>query len=355
MLERIREVRPDARQRDIAQDVGLAPDAFSRALNGARHFSSIELARLADLLDTDVYWLITGSPDPNSLRVAARHDFDRTTGSREVQGRDGDERTLSDIALAYRQAYPEPETKRSLPTSPEAVRAALGADFVRPFAERLERELAVDIVRVQELSTAYSFAVGGRRVIAVPATGNWFRENWDMAHELGHLAMGHHDEGLSADVSDKHEAVANAFAADLLLPAEQVRSVDWAEITDAGIADLIWSWGVSTDALARRLRWLDGSAPPRVEAAAGHSTQRLLRHHLSMQDEVDHITMRMDAASQRRFPLALQEAHLARIEKGEIGKATLAWMLGIDAEVLDVDVPDHPEVPVDELVSALGL
>jgi hypothetical protein len=55
-----------------------------------------------------------------------------------------------------------------------------------------------------------------RAVIAVPATGSWFRENWDIAHELGHLTMGHHDDGLNPGDASQHEAAANAFAAELL-------------------------------------------------------------------------------------------------------------------------------------------
>jgi IrrE N-terminal-like domain len=78
----------------------------------------------------------------------------------------------------------------------------------------------VDVIRVAELSTAYSFTVGGRPVIAVPATASWFRENWDLAHELGHLAERHDAEGISGPEADRREAAANAFAADLLLPAE---------------------------------------------------------------------------------------------------------------------------------------
>jgi hypothetical protein len=235
------------------------------------------------------------------------------------------------------------------------VRRALGADFVRPFADRLEQALDVDLVRVADLSTAYSFTVGGRRVIAIPATGNWFRENWDMAHELGHLALDHHDEGLAADVSEKHEAAANAFAAELLLPKDVIEEVDWDGANDAQLADLVWSWGVSTDALSRRVSHLCGYAPDRVTFWAKYPTQRLLRHCLELESEIDEITHRMDAASQRRFPLALQEAHLERVATGAIGKGTLAWMLGIDAAALEVDVPDVPEVDVDQLADALGL
>lgn len=350
VLEQMRQACPDSRQQDIAREVGMTPDAFSRALRGQRNFSSLELARLADLLDTDLYWLITGEPDPHRLTVAARHDFDHETGDRTVPGRASDEQTLNDIALAYRQAYPETGELRPLPASAETARTALGPGFVRPFADRLEQNLDIDVVRVQELTTAYSFAVGGHRVIAVPATGSWFRENWAMAHELGHLVLGHHDD-TGTGVPSVHEAAANAFAADLLLPAETLGSVDWTSVSDTSLADLVWEWGVSVDALARRLDRLTGTVPSRVRTWAGHPTQRLLRRHWQSNSVID----RINTATHRRFPPALLTAHLARIATGDIGKNTLAWMLGIDTDKLDVDASDQPEVEASELAHALGL
>lgn len=351
----IKMVRPAPKHRDIAASIGMTPDAFSRALSGKRQFASIELARLADLLGADLHWLITGTADPNRLSVAARHNYDHETGDRGVPGRERDSQTLDDIALAYRQAFPEPVRMGNLPRKPAEIAEQLEQGFVRPFADRLEQMLRIDVVRVAELSTAYSFTVGGRRVISIPATGNWFRENWDIAHELGHLALQHHDEGLDATVSDEHEVAANAFAAALLLPEEKLRQIDWDNQSDVALADLVWSLGVSTEALSRRLNALLGSAPDLVASWAEASTQRLLRRNLEQGSGTDEITKRMDDASQRRFPLALQEAHLERIAAGEIGKATLAWILGIDAGTLDVEAPDLPEVGVDDLSEALGL
>ncbi len=354
VLEHIRQVCPTTRHRDIAEGIGMTPDAFSRALNGHRAFSSIELARLADRLNADIHWLITGQPDPHRLVVAARHSFDHATGRRDVPGRDADEQVLRDIALAYRQTYPEPRHGPVLPESPDEARTALGETFVRPFADRLENRLGVDVVRVADLSTAYSFTIGGHRVIALPATGNWFRENWSMAHELGHLARGHHDQGLSETERDRHEADANAFAADLLLPRESLTMIDWDRLDAAGLADLVWQWGVSTDALARRLNALNGHLPAVVRTWAGQTTQRLLRRHWACDSGKDEITLRMDVAARRRFPLAIQEAHLKGIASGVLGKGALAWMLGIDPDALEVDSPTVPEVDVDDLAKALG-
>ncbi|WP_101832190.1 ImmA/IrrE family metallo-endopeptidase [Frankia canadensis] len=356
VLERIQLACPNALHRDIAGVVGMTPDAFSRALNGKRAFSSIELARLADHLDADVHWLITGRPDPHRLVVAARHTFDHETGQRDVPGREADDRVLRDIGLAYRQAYPEPQELPALPESPAQVRRALGARFVRPFAPRLESELGVDVVRVAGLSTAYSFTTGGHPVIALPATGSWFHENWSMAHELGHLARRHHDDSLSESERHNHEMVANAFAAEVLLPRESLESIDWDGLDAAGLADLVWEWGVSTDALARRLKACRGSVPAVVQTWAGHATQRLLRRHWRGDPSGrDEITVRMDAAAQRRFPVSLQEAHLQGIASGALGTGTLAWMLGIDPDALEVDSPLAPEMDIDDLAEALGL
>ena len=355
VLQRLEQLSPRPLRWELAERVGMTPDAFSRALSGKRQFASIELARLAEQIDADLYWLITGQPDPNRINVAARHDFNHATGQRSIPGRVGDEQVLADIALAYRQAYPEPGKVPVWPGSPASVREALGPGFVRPFADRLEKHLGVSVVRVAELSTAYSFTVGSRPVIAVPATGNWFRENWDIAHELGHLIKGHHDDGISKNDADQHEAAANAFAAELLLPVAVLKSVEWDSIGDEDLAGLVWTWGVSTDALCRRLCAFLGYTPECVARWAAHPTQRLLRHHLPIESELDEITARMDAAAQRRFPLSLQEAHLKLVASGAISTATLAWMLGIDAAALEVDSPEIPEVDVDDLATALGL
>jgi Zn-dependent peptidase ImmA (M78 family) len=324
-------------QRELAERTGMTPDAFSRALHGQRQFAAIEIALLAEEIGADVHWLITGQPDPNQLSVAARHYFDHTTGQRTIPGRARDEQVLADIALAA------------------VMRECLGADFVRPFADRVEERLGVDVVRAGELSTAYSLRIGGRSVIGVPATGNWFRENWDLAHELGHLAKGHHDDGISEHESDEHEAAANAFAADLLLPAPDLQQVPWQSITDDDLAAHVWGWGISTDALCNRLSAIRREVPDIVARWARYTTQRLLRYHLHIASDVDEITDRMDAAAQRRFPRSLQEAHLEQIASGAISKATLAWMLAIDADALEVDAPVIPVVGADELAAALGL
>lgn len=343
----------------VAGRIGLSAEKLSKSLHGHRAFSSVELAQLAEALNVDLHWLITGRDDPHRLLVAARHDFDHETGRRGVPGRQDDQRVLEDIALAYRQAFTAgtpPQT--ALPATVAGIRQALGADFVRRFADRIEANLAVDVIRVPDVSTAYSFHVGPRKIIVLQATGNWFRENWSLAHELGHLVAQHHADNLTEAEWDRHELDANSFAAELLLPEAEIRAVAWNYLTEGELAELIWRFGVSTDALKRRLDKLGITIPANIGAALSLSTQKLLRWHWAgLHDHgPDQITERIDEAATRRFPRKLQEIHTDLIAAGRLHKGTLAWMLGIDRDALEVDEPPTPEpISTAALATALGL
>ncbi|CAM4030949.1 ImmA/IrrE family metallo-endopeptidase [Tsukamurella strandjordii] len=350
--ERVAALIPARGQGKLADAIGMAPDALSRALSGQRNFSSGELARIADHYAADLHELITGEPDPNRIVIAARHTYDRDTRERSVPTVEEDRRILQDVALAYHQGEPAPSGALLSLSGVDEVRDRLGADFVRPFVDRIEGALGIDVVRVKELSTAYSMTSGPYVVIAIPATGSWFWENWSLAHELGHLVYGHH--AGAGVVPKKHEQVANAFAADLLMPREMIRGYDWSSMTESDLADLVWELGVSTQSLAIRLETLC-IASPAAERWRYEKTQRLLHRHWHRSGKSDEITDRMRAASARRFPRALEEAHQDRIAAGQLHKGTLAWMLGVDAEALEVDEPERRELSSDDLAAALGI
>jgi len=335
----------------IARAVGMTPDALSRAINGQRAFSSVELASLADRLDVDVHWLITGQSDPRRVRFAARHTFDHVTGAREVPGLEADQRVLRDIELVYRQAGGLRASK-DVPATPAAVRAALGEDFVRPFIGRLEDRLGIDVVRVPELSTAYCFSIDGRHIIAMKATGNWFYENFCLAHELAHLAAGH----LTTEATSREtEAAANAFAAELLMPMSSVRAAGFASITAEELAQWVWDRGVSTEAVARRVSACGISASHALHEWAAQPTQRLLRRHWrSPEPGRDAISERMASAACRHFSQSLLTAHIERIEAGLVGPEALAWMLDVDVAELDLKAPELPSGDVDTLAAELG-
>jgi Zn-dependent peptidase ImmA (M78 family)/DNA-binding Xre family transcriptional regulator len=340
-------------QKQLAQSVGMTPDALSRALSGQRGFAALELAAIAAELDADIHELITGLPDPHRFVLSARHTFDHDTGDRSVDGLEDDEALLDDVRLAYAQVDEVPPSP-DLPAEVEQVRQLLHQDFARTFIDRLA-EIGVDVVRIGGLSTAYSHRVAGRPLILLAETGNWFYENWSLAHELGHLALGHQGVVPGAPGSDADEAAANAFAAELLLPEKVLREIAWDQLDRASVAELVWTWGVSTDALSRRLNSLGLEPTDDVAEALTWSTQRLLRRHWTGAKVGDPISERMTEAGERRFPAWLQEAHLEQISQGQVGKGTLAWMLGVPAQFLEVDEPERAsELSDDALDSLLG-
>lgn len=352
---------PGLTQRLLAEHVGMTTDAMSRSLNGDRAFTAIELAKIADLLDADLHWLIVGRTDPRRIRLVAHHEYDHTSGARSVPGRTDDESELRNVELAYRQAYPgEPEERRRfepLPPSVDEVRKRLAPPFVREFADRVESALAVDVVRIPNLSTDYSFAIAGRHVIVLTSQANWFRSNWSLAHELGHLALGHHDVD---DRAAQREVEANRFAAELLLPHDDLRQVDWQWIEPVDVARFLWDSGVSSDALLRRLDRLRLPVGSSVRDILGMTTQRILRRHgwaldgVPLGVAVDPVTARMNAAAARRFPLTLLSEHVRLVADGEISAGTLAWMLETSEEDLGVDPPAIPQMSTQSLADALG-
>jgi Zn-dependent peptidase ImmA (M78 family) len=85
-----------------------------------------------------------------------------------------------------------------------------------------------------------------------PAKGDYWRNRFDGAHELGHLVMHADAEPGSKVVEDQ----ANRFAAEFLMPEEDVadalpRTADWARLVA-----LKAEWGVSMAALLYRARTL---------------------------------------------------------------------------------------------------
>lgn len=329
-------------QKDVASAVGMTADALSRALSGQRGFSAAELAALARHLDANLHVLITGDPDPHALTVSARHSFDPDTRQRSADGAEADRAVINDIVLALRQAdlhVPSPQ----LPSTAAKMAEMLDDDFARDFINRLDA-LGIDVVRVEEISTAYGFETDGRLVIVIRSTGNWFYENWSLAHELGHLCLGHSGIMPGSAAMESAEAAANEFAAELLLPDSALTGVD-ESVVESEMADLIWTRGVSTEAMRYRLENLGRPVSASVLAMLGKRTQQALRHHWIC-GLGDPITERMREASDRRFPNSWIEGHLNRIAQGTLHKHTLAWMLGVAPESLEVEEPPHTD-PVD--------
>lgn len=144
-----------------------------------------------------------------------------------------------------------------LPVDLEAVARRLGAE-IRLF------DLEPDVSGVL-------YRDGTRQVIVVNQSHSSERRRFTIAHELGHLALHkgepvHVDEGFhvnfrdlrSATAENVEEVEANAFAANLLMPADRLRADLEHETFDLGGGDetlerLAKRYGVSKQAMAYRL------------------------------------------------------------------------------------------------------
>lgn len=343
-------------QADVAAAIGMTPDAFSRALNGSRGFGALELADLARELDADLHRLITGEPDPSHFLVSARHGYNHSTGERTVDSLEADQQLLEGIRLVYQQAQPF-EPSPALPRSIPALRDGLGPAFPRDLIEKVEL-LGVDVIRLEEVGTAWSGSLLGRNVIIVPTSTNWFRQNWDLAHELGHLVLGHEGVAPGVPTMPRSEADANTFAAELLLPEQLLKDFVAQSPTAGDVANLLWETGVSTPALLHRLDNLQLPLPQDVRDVLGENTQRVLRKYGSLTHEkweVDPVTHRMEAANSRRFPVWLTNTHTERIAEGSLARGSLAWMLSTSPDDLVVDEPESDtRLSTSELEALLG-
>lgn len=103
---------------------------------------------------------------------------------------------------------------------------------------------------------AYSLHTATRPIIILnPVKDDYYRQRFDVAHELGHLLM-HHDAEPGGKVAEDQ---ANRFAAEFLMPAEEIAPLlpsSTAGRAWAQLAELKEHWGVSLAALLYRSRTL---------------------------------------------------------------------------------------------------
>ncbi|MCL2736896.1 MAG: ImmA/IrrE family metallo-endopeptidase [Propionibacteriaceae bacterium] len=216
------------------------------------------------------------------------------------------------------------------------MRSYLGNDLSGDLADRCNERLNVDVVVVDLAGDGYTLQVGGHFVIVVSKTGSWFRQNFSIAHELAHVAQGTMSDQI-VNAEDPSETAANAFAAELLMPESQIRSLNWVDIELPVLAQHVWQWGVSTKSLAVRLQSLHMTPASGVMAALQATTQAFLRAYWAMPPGPDLITRRMERSAQRRFPTSLMSDLEAAVVAGRAPLASLAFTLGVDENQLEIE------------------
>lgn len=259
-------------QRDFAHRIGLDDSKLSKSLSESRRFSSLDLARIAELCSVSVDWLLTGEEAP--LALAAR----TTGGSAGTAIRQARRLSTlrSDIAdLGFPQPWQPPplvdiggswteQGSRLARAALERVRDVGGAIAEPDLASLVEKAFGVDVAVVDLGPDFDGLATSADEVKLIVLSTSHLpsRQRFTLAHELCHLLAGDdHGVHLDRDVFDKAQARnpsekrANAFAAAFLMPEEILReAVGSTGLTHDAFTALATDLMVTPMALAFRLR-----------------------------------------------------------------------------------------------------
>jgi Zn-dependent peptidase ImmA (M78 family)/transcriptional regulator with XRE-family HTH domain len=258
-------------QRDLAAAINpqVTPAALSQFEKGDTKPSAATLACLATVTGFPVRFFAT---DPTVGEVAIVGGFFRSlrsTGARQRRRH----RALAEFVrlvaagLQHHVRLPEPDVPRiTVPadvTRPDVIAVArqirdtwnLPPGPLRHVIRTVERHGAV-VTRLPLDSAsvdAFSVPFSDWPVVVLGADkGQADRSRWDASHELGHLVMHDPDPHRSRHLEEQ----ANWFAAELLLPADQIVEELPATANWARLAELKVRWGVSMTALLQQARAL---------------------------------------------------------------------------------------------------
>ena len=342
-------------RRAFAEQVGLDESKLSKSLSGARRFSSLDLARIAEKCQVTVDFLITGDDPP--LAMAAR-----TTGG-DGGAAIGLARRLS-LLRADMSGLGYPQPWRPLADVAELARSgghgsgfagqgrALAAAASARLAEEAPSAAAEDLPAVIEAAFGVDVTVaaigpdfdglaassGGAKIIVLATSAVPSRQRFTLAHELGHLLAGDDQEvHLDRDIyspaqsRDPSEARANSFAAALLMPEARLRAAVGPDgLSEQNFAALATDLMVSPSALAYRLREFrlvdSGTCDKLRKISAARAA--------AMTGQGEEFARRVAAATALRPPgLLLRDAYAA-YEAGEATLRPYASLLGADVDEL---------------------
>lgn len=261
------------RKSDLAQTIGKSPTVVAGWESGSKRPTASTVAELALGLGIDPGFFavrqedvaaLTSTPHFRSLRATTQlaRDQARAYGQLSV-----------DIAASLERYVELPDL--NVPAFPvdlddaESDGPEQAARFVREqwqmgsgpaghLVRLLENHGVLVVFSPPQTATvdAYSFDSHLRPVVVLnPSKQDYYRQRFDVAHELGHLVMHADAEPGSRAVEEQ----ANRFAAELLMPADEIFDLLPSKMNGnvwGLLAKLKEQWGVSMQALLFRARKL---------------------------------------------------------------------------------------------------
>jgi Zn-dependent peptidase ImmA (M78 family)/transcriptional regulator with XRE-family HTH domain len=270
------------RKSDLAQLLDMSPTAVAAWESGAKRPTAVTVARLALSLGVDPGFFAMRPDDVAALSATPHFRSLRSTTQLARDQAFAYGQLAVDIATSLEKhvEYPDPDVP-SFPVPMDSrsldagdLRAGVGgperaARHVRdrwgmsagpaPHLVRLLENHGVLVVfsPPQAASVdAYSFDSRLRPVVVLnPVKHDYYRQRFDVAHELGHLVMHTDAEPGGRTVEDQ----ANRFAAEFLMPAAGIRGELPTTMNAAAwqsLARCKERWGISIQALLYRARRL---------------------------------------------------------------------------------------------------
>jgi Zn-dependent peptidase ImmA (M78 family)/transcriptional regulator with XRE-family HTH domain len=261
------------RKSDLATRVDKSPTAVAAWESGAKRPTAATVAQLALSLSVEPGFFAVRPDDIAALSTMPHFRSLRSTTQLARDQAFSYGQLAVDIAASLERhvEFPEP----AVPSFPVDVddqagdgpeRAArlirerweLGAGPAGHLVRLLERNGVLVVFSPPRVASvdAYSFDSRLRPVVVLnPLKRDYYRQRFDVAHELGHLIM-HSDAEPGGRIVENQ---AHRFAAELLMPAEQIRDLLPAAMGGNAwrtLARLKEQWGVSMQALLYRARWL---------------------------------------------------------------------------------------------------
>lgn len=272
-VDRVRDViaRTGMSQNDFAAAVGLDAPKLSKSLGGARRFSSLDYARIADIGGVSVDWLL-GGREP-ALAMAARRAAGSTSQGAVAEAERIVELRATASELGYDQALAlvrAPDSRGTPRSAGQALAAAASAVIDSRGRNVTSDDLAwliegcygvdVGIVNLGKDFDGLSVLAPGVCLILASPTALAARQRFTVAHELGHVLAGD-DQGVHLDQDiydttarkDATELRANAFAAVFLMPERLLADRVTSGFDEEHFCHLVLDMKVSPSALAIRL------------------------------------------------------------------------------------------------------
>ena len=347
-------------RRAFAQDIGLDDSKLSKSLSGARRFSSLDLARIADKCGVTVDWLVTG--EEPALAVAARTTSGEARTAIEAAKRYS---TMREDLAVFGWEQPWRPLEAEIPAR-HVCRAGQGAGGRGAGTSRFEAGLSVGdadlpalvekafgadvaVVALDEGFDGLAASSDEAKLIVLGTSQVPARQRFTLAHELGHLLAGD-DQGvhLDKDVYDRAQAKdpsemrANGFASAFLMPEDILRTAVGATgLTEDAFAALSCDLQVSPSALAIRLqqlRLIDAGTCDRYRKITAAKAAALA-------DRSEEFARRVADASTPRPPgLLVRDSYMA-YESGATTLRPYANLLGVDVDELRQALEAEEGVP----------